>query len=195
MSNTIYQPVDTILEEMKSQMALKQRKITLIEEVTRESIFKIQYLLNKIVEMDKINPPKEKVITIVISSYGGCAFSCLSLIGDIERLKEQGYKIITHINSMAMSAGFFIAITGSHRVMNRHGVGLLHPMLSGTSGSIQTMIDDIEFDKILWNELVEITAKYTDFSKEELEELKKCKTDKYMLSDEMLSRNCIDEVL
>lgn len=193
MSEMIYK--DQTIEEMRIQSALKHRKIVLIEEVSRESIYKIQYLINKIIKLDHINPPKEKVITIEISSYGGCAFSCLSLIGDIERYKEQGYKIITHINSMAMSAGFFIAITGSYRTMNRHGVGLIHPMLSGTSGSLQSMIDDIEFDKILWNKLVEITTKYTNFTVDELEELKKCKTDKHMLAEEMLLKNCIDEIL
>lgn len=193
MGNVQY--INNTLEEMKLQSSLKQRKVVMIEEFTRESVYKVQYLINKIVNMDKISEPKEKVITLEISSYGGCAFSCLSLIGTLESLKEQGYKIVTHINSMAMSAGFFTAIVGSHRTMNRHGVGLIHPMLSGTSGSLQSMIDDIEFDKILWNKLVEITTKYTNFTVDELEELKKCKTDKHMLAEEMLLKNCIDEII
>lgn len=193
MGNVQY--IDNTLEEMKLQNALKQRKVVMIEEFTRESVYKVQYLINKIVNIDKISEPKEKVITLEISSYGGCAFSCLSLIGTLESLKEQGYKIITHINSMAMSAGFFTSIVGTYRTMNRHGVGLIHPMLPGTSGSLQSMIDDIEFDKILWNKLVEITTKYTNFTVEELEELKKCKTDKHMLAEEMLAKNCIDEII
>lgn len=192
-----YQTIDNTLEEMKMQSALKNRTVVMLEEFTRESCYKIQYLIEKIIKLDKLKntPSEEKIITIKISSYGGCAFSCLSLIGLIENLKEQGYKIITHINSMAMSAGFFLAITGSYRTMNRYGVGLIHPMLSGTSGSLQSMIDDIEFDKVLWEQLVNITLKYTKFTREELEELKKCKTDKNMLATEMLEKGCIDEIL
>ena len=137
--------IDTILEEIKLQSALKLRRVLLIEEFTRESCYKVTYLINKIVDMDNtINLPMEdRKITIDISSYGGCVFSCLSLIGLIESLKEQGYTIITHINSIAMLAGFFLSIVGSHRTINRHGVGLIHPMISGTQGSLQAMIYDI----------------------------------------------------
>lgn len=193
----MYQVQDNILEQMKHQRATKERTIVMLDEFTRESCYKIQHQIENIVRLDKIKGIKDedKVITILISSYGGCAFSCLSLIGVIERLKEDGYTIITHINSMAMSAGFFLAITGSKRVMNRYGVGLLHPMLSGTSGSIQKMIDDVEFDKVLWGQLVAITMKYTKFTMEDLEDLKRCKTDKYMLAEEMKEKGCIDEIL
>lgn len=188
---------DTILDEMVIQSVLRYRKIPLIEEFSRESIYKVQYMMNKILDSDnKTNIPiKDRIITLDISSYGGCAFSCLSLIGTIEQFKELGYTIITHINSMAMSAGFFTSIVESKRTMNRHGVGLIHPMLSGTSGSLQSMIDDVEFDKVLWNRLVDITIKYTNFSRDDMEELKKCKTDKYMMAEEMLDRNCIDEII
>ena len=94
-----------------------------------------------------------------------------------------------------MSAGFFLSIVGSHRTINRHGVGLIHPMISGTQGSLQAMIDDIEFDKVLWEKIVEITLKYTKFTREELDDIKRCKTDKYMTSQEMLIKGCVDEVI
>lgn len=188
--------LDQTLEEVKIKSALKDRKIVLIEEFTRESIYKIQYLINKIVALDKQEGVQDKKITIEISSYGGCAYSCLSLIGMLESLKEkEGYKIHTHINSIAMSAGFFLAITGDYRTMNRYGCGLIHPMLSGTSGSIQGMIDDVEHDKAVWKMIADITKKYTKFTEEELEDLKRCKQDKYMLADEMLAKGCIDEII
>lgn len=187
--------LDQTLEEMKLQSALKKRKILMIEEFTRESVYKAQYLINKIVDMDRVSPPKEKVITVEFSSYGGCAFSCLSFIGTIEKLKDEGYKIVTHINSMGMSAGFFTPIVGTHRTMNRHAVAMIHPMLGGTGGSLQTMIDDVEFDKKLWGRIADITMKYTKFTKEDLEELKRCKTDKHMFAEEMLAMGCIDEIL
>lgn len=189
------QYIDNALEEMKMKSALEKRRILMIEEFTRESVAKIQYIIKKIIDADKICPPKEKVITIEFSSYGGCAFSCLSLIGTIEKLKDDGYKVITHINSMGMSAGFFTPIVGSYRTMNRHAVGMIHPMLSGTSGSLQTMIDDLEFDKKMWDKIADITVKNTKFTKEQLEELKKCKTDKYMFAEEMLEMGCIDEII
>lgn len=192
------QYIDNTFEEMKLQSALKLKKIVIAEEFTRESIYKVQYLINKIVDIDNKNktPKEDRVIHFDISSYGGCAYSCVSLIGMCEYIREKyGYTIHTHINSMAMSAGFFFSICGDYRTMNRYGCGLIHPMLSGTGGSLQSMIDDVEHDKRLWSQIVEITKKYTGFTEDELEELKKCKTDKYMLAEEMLAKNCIDEIL
>lgn len=196
MNNIQY--VDVNFEDMKLKSALNLRKIIIAEEFTRESIYKVQYLINKIVDLDnQLNKPKEeRVIYFDISSYGGCAYSCLSLIGTCEYIREKyGYSIHTNINSMAMSAGFFFAICGDYRTMNRYGCGLIHPMLSGTGGSLQSMIDDVEHDKRLWQQIVNITKRYTNFTDEELEELKKCKSDKYMLAEEMLEKNCIDEIL
>ena len=42
------QYIDGTLEEMKLKSCLNDRNIVLIEEFTRESVFKIQYLINKI---------------------------------------------------------------------------------------------------------------------------------------------------
>ena len=53
----------------------------------------------------------------------------------------------------------------------------------------------IEFDKVLWEKIVEITLKYTKFTREELDDIKRCKTDKYMTSQEMLIKGCVDEVI
>ena len=190
------QYIDGTLEEMKLKSCLNDGNIVLIEEFTRESVFKIQYLINKIVKMDKIKKPKNKEIHITISSYGGCAYSCLSLIGMLENLREkEGYKIYTHINSMAMSAGFFLSIVGDHRTANRYATGLIHPLLSSTNGSLQTMIEDMEHNETLWKQIEDITLRYTKFTKEELDELKKCKRDKYMTAEEMLEKGCIDEIL
>lgn len=188
--------LDNTLEEMKLKSALRDRKIVLIEEFTRESIYKIQYLINKIVDLDKQEGRKDKIITIEISSYGGCAYSCLSLIGMLENLREKhGYKIHTHINSIAMSAGFFLSVIGDYRTINRYGVGLIHPLLSGTMGSIEDMINEVDHSKELWRMIVEVTKRYTKFTEEELEELKRCKQDKYMLADEMLAKGCVDEII
>lgn len=188
--------LDNTLEEMKLKSALRDRKIVLIEEFTRESIYKIQYLINKIVDLDKQEGRKDKIIIIEISSYGGCAYSCLSLIGMLENLREKhGYKIHTHINSVAMSAGFFLAITGDYRTCNRYSCSLIHPLLSGTMGSLEDMINEVDHSKELWRMIVEVTKKYTKFTEEELEELKRCKQDKYMLADEMLTKGCVDEII
>lgn len=190
--------IDNTFEEMKLKSALKYRRIVIAEEFTRESIYKVQYLINKIVAIDEKEnlPVDERILTFDISSYGGCAYSCLSLIGMCENLRDNfGYKIYTHINSMAKSAGFFFSIIGDYRTMNRYGCALIHPLLFGAGGSIQSVIDEVDHANDLWDLICDITIKYTDFTREELDELKKCKTDKNMLAKEMLKRNCIDEII
>lgn len=191
------QQVDNVLLEMQVASVLKDRNIPMIEEFTRESCYKIMYYMNKLKKIDDFNniPKNKKVITITISSYGGRAYSLISLIGFIERFKEQGYRINIHLESMGFSAGFYLLMCGSHRTMNRHGIAMIHSMSTETSGHIQSMKEDMEHNEVLQNKIEELTLKYTNFSKQEIEEIRKYKLDKYMTAEECLEKGIIDEII
>ena len=193
-----YQIIDGVLEEMKQQSMLKDRNIVLLDDFTMESCYKIQYSIQKIVRMDDIEgkPIKDrKPITININSNGGDVFACFGLISYIERLKEQGYKINTYINTIALSCGFLLAIVGSHRAMNRRAVALMHQMSTGARGTVQDIFESVDFDREYWDRNKKYILQYTNFTEEELDEMQKRKLDKWMFAEEMLEKGCIDEII
>lgn len=194
MSELLTMYPDRIIEEMKVNSAIRDRRIFLSEEVDRESIFKVCYYLDRLVKLDQQTGAKED-IEIVISSYGGYIYDGLALISKIESLKDMGYKVITTINSVAMSMGFMIGIVGSVRRALRHSRLMCHQPNSESWGTLQDQEESIEETQKLWTRIKELITKYTDITDEELEEIKSKKYDWYLWSEEAKELNVIDEII
>jgi len=188
----VYQ--DRILDEMKMSAALRDRRIFISEEVDRNSMFKACYLLDRLSELDK-QDGKKKDIEIIIDSYGGYIYHGLALISKIESLREDGYKIITTVNSVAMSMGFMILLCGSHRQGLRHSRIMCHQPSSASWGTLQDMIEGTEETLALWNRMKELILKYTKITDEQLEDIKSRKYDWFMWSSEALELGVIDEII
>jgi len=186
-----------ILDEMELKLA-KERKLVLFDEFTRESVFVLQYQLNKIVETDRaLKIKKPEPVDIIISSYGGNVLDCLPLLGQIEKMKEQGYIINTITNGYSISCGFMLAIIGSkgHRKINRYGKMLCHQMSTGSMGTLQSMEENMEFDKRLWEQMKQIIMQNTKMSSKFLDIIKKQKLDYWMFPEEAQALGCVDEII
>ena len=187
---------DQVIVEMTLKSALRDRKIILNEEVDRDAIFKACYLIDRIVEMDKKEDKKEP-IEIIIDSYGGVIYNGLHFIGKLCSLKKDGYKIITTVNSVAMSMGFTIAIVGCERRAYAHSRMMVHSPASYNLGwetlqqSIESNIETIE----LWDRIKQIVIEHTDITDEELEDIKIKKQDKFMWPEEALEKGVIDYII
>ncbi len=188
---------EDLLAEIYTKQALKNRTIHFIEEFTRESCYKAIYFMERIERLDDLEnlPKKERIINIVFASYGGCVYSCLALISTIERLKEKGYTINSHIQSMAMSAAFFTSIVCSHRTMNRYAYMMIHQLSSGAIGSMTDMEVEVEHSRELNDRLFEIVTKNTSYTKEDLHNIKIYNQDCYLSAETALCLNCIDEII
>jgi ATP-dependent Clp protease protease subunit len=187
-------PVDRFAEEMKINSALRDRRIFISEEVDRESMFKACYLLDRLEELDKRDEVK-KDIEIIIDSYGGYIYHGLALISKILSLRDKGYKIITTVNSVAMSMGFMILLVGSERRGLRHSRVMCHQPNSGTWGTLQEMEESLEETTVLWNRLKELIIKHTDITDAQLEDIKLRKYDWFMWSEEALKLGVIDKII
>ncbi|MEM4995002.1 ATP-dependent Clp protease proteolytic subunit [Priestia sp. SB1] len=194
MAEMSYVYPDRFLEEMKINSALRDRRIFISEEVDRESMFKACYLLDRIVELDKKEGTKNS-IELILDSYGGAIYHGLALISKIETLRENGYKIVTTVNSVAMSMGFMLLLVGSHRRALRHSRIMCHQPSSSTWGTLQDMEDSVEEARILWAKLKELITKYTDITDEQLEDIKTRRQDWFMWSEEAKKLNVIDEII
>lgn len=187
-------PQDKLIDEIIVNSALRDRKIYFNSMVTRESVFKVIHLLDRLVELDKKQGIKDD-IEIVCDCEGGIIYFGLSLISKILQLRNNGYQIITTVNSIAMSMGFMFSIVGSHRRALKYSTLMIHQPSSANWGRLQDMQEDIEETNRLWKLMKEIIIEYTNITDEKLEEIKQRKQDWYMDSSIALSYGCIDEIL
>jgi ATP-dependent Clp protease, protease subunit len=194
MSEMSFMPVDRFLEEMKINSALRDRRIFISEEVDRESMFKACYLLDRLVELDERDGNK-KDIEIIIDSYGGYIYHGLALISKIESLREVGYKIITTVNSVAMSMGFMILLVGSERRGLKHSRIMCHQPSSASWGTLQDMEESVEETVELWKRMKELIIKYANITNEQLEDIKSRKYDWFMWSEDAVKLGVIDSII
>jgi ATP-dependent Clp protease, protease subunit len=194
MSEMSFMSFDRFLEEMKINSAMRDRRIFISEEVDRESMFKACYLLDRLVELDKHDQTK-KDIEIIIDSYGGYIYHGLALISKILSLRDRGYKIITTVNSVAMSMGFMILLCGSERRGLKHSRIMCHQPSSASWGTLQDMEESVEETVELWNRMKELIIKYTNITNEQLEDIKSRKYDWFMWSEDAIKLGVIDTII
>ncbi|WP_299831256.1 ATP-dependent Clp protease proteolytic subunit [uncultured Metabacillus sp.] len=194
MSELSYVYPDRFLDEMKINSAMRDRRIFISEEVDRESMFKACYLLDRLSHFDKQEGTK-KDIEIILDSYGGVCYHGLALISKILSMREDGYRIITTVNSVAMSMGFMILLCGSYRRGLKHSRIMCHQPSSATWGTLQDQIESVEETIAIWNRLKELITKYTKITDEQLEDIKRRKFDWFMWSEEALELGVIDHII
>jgi ATP-dependent Clp protease, protease subunit len=194
MTEANYMYFDRTQEEMKLNSALRDRRIFINEEIDRDGMFKACYLLDRLEELDKRDNTKPD-IEIVIDSYGGYIYHGLALISKIESMRDKGYKIITTVNSVAMSMGFMILLCGSERRGLKHSRIMCHQPSSSTWGTLQEMEESVEETLELWNRMKELIIKYTNITNEQLEDIKSRKYDWFMWSEQAVKFGVIDSII
>jgi ATP-dependent Clp protease protease subunit len=185
---------DNIVEEMKVTSATRHRTIYMSETVTDDSCFKLNYYLDRIARIDKIEGKKEP-ITIVVSSFGGSLYDALSVISRIERMIEDGYEIVSIIDGYSMSAGSAISQVCSKRYARRYSTILYHQLSSYTAGTLAEMSVQHKENERLWELMKEITKKHTKMTDEYLDNIFNANKDVYLTPQQALELGVIDEIL
>lgn len=185
---------NALTSEMKLSSAIKQRRIFLSDEISRESLFEISYYLYKLQDIDRRTNTKEP-IEIVINSFGGSAYDYSMVVSQIEQMKDDGYKIITVTSGYSMSAAVPISMCGSERRAYRRARYLVHTVSSGTWGKLQQMQDDVEETNYLWEQYKDIIKTYSKITEEQLEYYKERSKDWSFSVSEALELGVIDKIL
>lgn len=195
MSEMIYQYPDRYIEEIKVNSALRDRKIYFNESVTRESVFKVIHILDRLVQLDKQQGTKED-IELVLDCEGGSVYFGLALASKLLYLRDKlGYNIICTVNSIAMSMGSIFLICTSHRRALNYATIMIHQISSATWNTLQEMEDDVEETNRLWNNLKEIIISNTKITDEMLEKVKRERKDWYIDANLALELGLIHEIL
>ena len=90
-------------------------------------------------DMARAHATGQRVIPIVIDSYGGDAYSVLSMIAQI---KQATVPVITIVEGKAMSAGSILFSYGTHRFMAERATLMVHDIGSGVQGKIHEIAAD-----------------------------------------------------
>lgn len=193
-----FTPIDNTYNEMLLKNGINNRIVDLNEGFDEVSIYKLIYLIERIVRIDEsANIPMENrsAITLRISSFGGYCYDLWSVINIIESLKNKGYVINTVCMGKAMSCGILLFLAGVNRYIYPYSTLMYHSVSSGTYGKVQEMKESLfETDRL--NEMAkEYTLKKTNITKERLDEVDKCKEGWYINSEEALKLGIATEIL
>lgn len=92
---------------------------------------------------------KIKDYHIVISSFGGSAADCISIVERIKYLQSQGCHITTEVYGWAMSAGAIIFLAGDDRIVSKDSMLMLHAarVMDNYGASIRSIEKEDEFMK------------------------------------------------
>lgn len=193
-----FTPIDNIYNEMLLKNGINNRIVDLNEGFDEVSIYKLIYMIERIVKMDELAniPMKDRSeITIRINSYGGYVHELWSAINIIENLKKKGYIINTVCMGKSMSCGFILFLAGTNRYMYPYSTLMYHSVSSGTYGKVQEMKESL-FETERLNEMAKkYTIEKTNITKEQLDEIDKCKEDWYIDSKEALKLGIATEIL
>ena len=190
---------DTLIEEMILKYALNDRIVILSEEISRNTIFKVKYLIERIVKLDKergIKPKDAEPIIIRIDSYGGCANSTMHLVSYIFHLRDKGQVFITEACGAVMSGGFKILLAGNYRKSHRYCDIMVHQPNSFVYNvqSLQDKKIDYEQTKELWELLKTYISENSYITKEQLDEYVDKNRNWHMRPKEALELGVIDEI-
>lgn len=187
---------DDLIEQMKINAYTNERTIFVWEDITDDTSFIVNRMLENLEKQDKVSETKLP-ITIKIDSYGGSAFACLSIISKIEELKNKGYEVITVSYSKAMSAGLFITMCGTKRYAQKYCRFLLHQLQGFTIGysSVESSKRELKDKEEVWGCMREIVKKYTKIDDKYLDTITEYDKDDYFFTDKAIELGIVDKVL
>lgn len=139
-------------------------------------LYEIEYVCEQIMldnENLKASAKKEMpIIHLMISSNGGLITGAISIISMIEKLKRMGCFVITECCSHALSAGFFIFLSGDVRLATypKMAKWLYHYALTSTPfDNVNLLIDSLELVKDDMRILKEYVVEKTNVTMEQLD--------------------------
>jgi ATP-dependent Clp protease protease subunit len=180
----------------------KARTLFLVTQVDQESI---SYLTESIIDINKSDAELSSIyniyglkyeplpIELYIDSYGGNVYQCLGLLSIMETSRTP---IHTYVTGCAMSAAFFISITGHKRYGYTKSTWMYHQIWGDiVSASVKQIDEEFTEFKRLQDLLEDHVVEYTKIPKTKLTDIFKSKYDYYIDSTQAIKWKIVDEVV
>jgi ATP-dependent Clp protease protease subunit len=141
--------------------------------------------------------PRQKDITVLISSYGGAAYAALALYDRLRQLSRAGYAIRTEVLGVAASAAAMIVLqAGDKRIASPLSRFLLHEVRQWSCFETKTtsnMTDEAAEMKAITDAITTILAERCHKTKAEVEKSFERK-ELWMSAKQALEYGLIDEI-
>lgn len=183
--------VNSLVSDMRHSLSLNNRKILIDRDIDESLVIEWIYYINKIMEIDRIRGTKEP-IEFIISCNGGSVEDGMVLVNQIEYLKSIGYKIITTNLSKAYSMAFIFSILGTERRCYKYSTYMYHTVSSMVYGKIKNMEEDFVETQRLQNIIEDIVLEHTHITREQLDEYKNKKIDKFISAEDAFKLGIVD---
>lgn len=161
------------------------RTIFFFEDVFRDSAKEV---VEKLFTMDaESNEP----IFIIINSWGGSVSALFSILDGIKAVKS---KVNTLVLGEADSSAAVLASVGENRYIGEDSKTMIHEVSTWALGKVSEIEADLEDAKDVQNRLVEILAKNTNHTAEDINDLWYGK-DIWMDAQESVDFRIVDEII
>jgi ATP-dependent Clp protease protease subunit len=143
----------TDISPLVKEIELKQDPVVItVNEFTEESANEFSILISS------AQNTGQKVIPVIIDSYGGQAYSLLSMIGTI---KSSKIPVATIVKGKAMSCGAILSSFGEEglRFMDRDAVIMIHDVSSSAFGKVEELKADARESERLNKKLYTMMAR------------------------------------
>lgn len=194
--------VNQLTNEIKLVSALRDRQIHINDTIDDDMALETTHYMRRIYQEDckrLENIPNYKVdknITLLIDTYGGQVWSGNAIIGEMNHLKSKGYSFTGIVTSKCFSMGFDVLCNCDVRLGYSHSEYMIHQSQTNTPyGDLVKAERIIEYNKKQWEKSTEYYIKDTKLSKEILNDLYERCLEWFMLSEEALSLNVIQEII
>lgn len=136
---------------------------------------------------------KQKVLPIIIDSYGGEVYAALSML---DSLKASGLEIITISKGKTMSAGTLLLSIGSKRYATENSTLMIHEASAGGHGTASAMANGAKHVKDMSNKMFDLMAENCNKPKGFFQDLVKQNDnqDLFMTAQEALNSGLITDI-
>lgn len=169
-----------------------ERSLYLCSEITQEhavDFYEFIRFWNRVDEIDGIPKEERNPIKIYIDTPGGDLDAVFSIIDSIT-LSSTPVWTITF--GKGFSGGFFIGISGNHRIGYPSSSYLFHEGCNETTGDAHKYLEEAMFYKRRLSQLQQLVLKHTKITEEEYSKYKK--DDLWLTAEDALKYNVIDEI-
>lgn len=167
----------------------KQPVIIRVNKFDEEAAGKFQ------VEVAQAHNTGQKVIPVIIDSYGGEVYSLMTMISAI---KNAELPVATIVEGKAMSCGAVLLTFGSDgmRFADPEATIMIHDVSSGSHGKVEELKADVEeasrLDEKIYSMMARNCGKKEDFFKKKVFNRKH--TDWYLTAEEAKSYNIVNQL-
>lgn len=182
-----YNSYSLLLRELlQERFDAEKREIFLTGEINEDTI---DFLDTRVRVLNKVSNPEEP-ITLIVNSFGGCAYGMLAVIDMIESSDVQ---INTFGRGKMMSAGAIILICGKKRTMTKNSFLMIHDSQNFFRGSFKDMKNELKHLETLQQLMYNLLANHSKRDAQWWENT--LQREVYLSAQEALDLGLIDEII